>query len=109
MLTDMKTLLKRAEEAKCAIPAFNVYNGETALGIIRAAEEANACVILQMYSRLFMSEEAEFISPAILAAAQRSKVKLCYHLDHGSCDEAVWRAVRFGCTSWRKTWRCSKT
>ena len=43
MLTDMKTLLKRAEEAKCAIPAFNVYNGETALGIIRAAEEANAC------------------------------------------------------------------
>lgn len=63
MLTDMKTLLKRAEEAKCAIPAFNVYNGETALGIIRAAEEANACVILQMYSRLFMSEEAEFHLP----------------------------------------------
>lgn len=99
MLTDMKTLLRRAQEANCAIPAFNVYNGETALGIIRAAEEANACVILQMYSRLFLSEEAAFISPAILAAARDSGVKLCYHLDHGSCDEAVWRAVRCGCTS----------
>ena len=53
MLTDMKTLLDIAEEKGCAIPAFNVYNAETALGAIFAAEEANSCVILQMYSRLF--------------------------------------------------------
>ena len=99
MLTNMKTLLAIAEERNCAIPAFNVYNGETAMGIIKAAEEANACVILQMYSRLFTSEEAEFISPAIVAAAQRSNVKLCYHLDHGASDEAVARAIRYGCTS----------
>ena len=53
MLTDMKTLLDIAEKG-CAIPAFNVYNAETALGAIFAAEEANSCVILQMYSRLFI-------------------------------------------------------
>ena len=53
MLTDMKTLVDIAEEKGCAIPAFNVYNAETALGAIFAAEEANSCVILQMYSRLF--------------------------------------------------------
>lgn len=99
MLTDMKTLLNVAQKRSCAIPAFNAYNGETTLGIIRAAEEANACVIIQLYSRLFMSGEAEFISPSIIAAAHRSKVKICYHLDHGSCDEAVYRAVRYGCTS----------
>lgn len=99
MLTNMKTLLEIAEKNNCAIPAFNAYNGETALGIIKAAEEANACVIIQMYSRLFMSEEAEFVSPSIVAAAHRSKVKICYHLDHGSCDEAVYRAVKYGCSS----------
>lgn len=99
MLTNMKALLAIAEERNCAIPAFNVYNGETAMGIIKAAEEANACVILQMYSRLFTSEEAEFISPSILAAAQRSPVKFCFHLDHGASDEAVARAIRYGCTS----------
>jgi len=99
MLTNMKDLLAIAEERNCAIPAFNVYNGETAMGIIKAAEEANACVILQMYSRLFTSEEAEFISPSILAAAQRSPVKFCFHLDHGASDEAVARAIRYGCTS----------
>lgn len=99
MLTDMKTLLTIAKEKNCAIPAFNVYNTETAVGIIQAAEEANACVIVQMYSRLFSSYEAEFISPAIVAAIQRSKVKMAYHLDHGANDEAVARAFRYGCTS----------
>lgn len=99
MLTNMKNLLAIAEERNCAIPAFNVYNGETAMGVIKAAEEANACVIVQMYSRLFMSEEAEFIAPAIVAAAHRSKVKICFHLDHGSCDEAVARAIKYGCSS----------
>ena len=99
MLTNMKTLLDIAEKRNCAIPAFNAYNGETAMGIIKAAEEANACIIIQMYSRLFMSEEAEFVSPSIVAAAHRSNVKICFHLDHGSCDEAVYRAVKYGCSS----------
>ena len=74
MLTGLKTVLNIAEEKKCAIPAFNVYNSETALGVIRAAEETDACVILQMYSRLFESIEAEFLMPALAAAAHRSPV-----------------------------------
>ena len=99
MLVNMKELLAAAERKGCAIPAFNVYNGETALGVFKAAEEADACIIVQMYSRLFMSEEAEFIAPSIVDAANRSKAKICFHLDHGSCDEAVARAFRWGCTS----------
>ena len=99
MLVNMKELLAVAEKKGCAIPAFNVYNGETALGVFKAAEEADACIIVQMYSRLFMSEEAEFIAPSIVDAAHRSKAKICFHLDHGSCDEAVVRAIRWGCTS----------
>lgn len=99
MLVNMKELLAAAERKGCAIPAFNVYNGETALAMFKAAEEADACIIVQMYSRLFMSEEAEFIAPSIVDAANRSKAKICFHLDHGSCDEAVARAIRWGCTS----------
>jgi ketose-bisphosphate aldolase len=98
MLTDLNTVLQIAEERQCAIPAFNVYNAETAMGVLLAGEEANACVILQMYSRLFTNMEAEFISPAIVAAIQRSKVKMSFHLDHGASDAAVLKAIRFGCT-----------
>lgn len=99
MLTSMNELLRIAEERNCAIPAFNVYNAETALGMIFAAEEANACVILQMYSRLFSNYEAKFILPSILQAIRDSKVKMAFHLDHGASDEAVARALRWGCTS----------
>lgn len=98
MLTDMKTLLDIAEEKGCAIPAFNVYNAETALGAIFAAEEANSCVILQMYSRLFSNFEARFMAPSILEAARNAKVKVAFHLDHGANDEVVTKALRWGCT-----------
>ena len=46
MLTNMNELLEIAERKGCAIPAFNVYNGETALGMFKAAEEADACIIV---------------------------------------------------------------
>lgn len=98
MLTDMKTLLDIAEKKGCAIPAFNVYNAETALGAIFAAEEANSCVILQMYSRLFSNFEARFMAPAIVEAARNAKVKVAFHLDHGANDEVVTKALRWGCT-----------
>ena len=98
MLVSLQTVLKIAEEKKCAIPAFNVYNAETALGAIFAAEEANSCVILQMYSRLFSNFEAGFMAPSILEAARNAKVKVAVHLDHGADNAVVIKALRWGCT-----------
>ncbi|NLI22965.1 MAG: class II fructose-bisphosphate aldolase [Clostridiales bacterium] len=99
MLTDLTTVLDIAKRRGCAIPAFNVYNAETALGVIFAAEEAKSCVILQMYSRLFGSYEAEFLAPAIVEAAHRAKTRVVFHLDHGADDQVVSKAIRWGCTS----------
>ena len=98
MLVGLKTVLDIAEQKQCAIPAFNAYNGETALGILNAAEETNSCVILQMYSRLFSSVEAEFIMPSLIAAAHRANVKIALHLDHGADLSVVSKALRWGCT-----------
>ena len=98
MLVSLQTVLKIAEEKKCAIPAFNVYNAETALGAIFAAEEANSCVILQMYSRLFSNFEAGFMAPSILEAARNAKMKVAFHLDHGADNDVVVKALRWGCT-----------
>lgn len=98
MLVNLREILAPTEAGKYAVPAFNVYNTETVMGIIRAAEELKAPVIIQMYSRLFSNEEAYYVAPAILAAAQKAKVPVCFHLDHGANYEAVARAVRYGCT-----------
>ena len=98
MLVSLKTVLDIAEEKKCAIPAFNVYNAETALGVLRAAEEAGSCVILQMYSRLFSNFEAEFMMPSLVEAARRAGVRVALHLDHGADLAVVSKALRWGCT-----------
>ncbi len=98
MLVSLKNVLGTAEKRGCAIPAFNVYNAETAMGVLQAAEKSNACVILQMYSRLFSNTEAEFMMPALVAAARRSTVRVAIHLDHGADETVVMRALRWGCT-----------
>lgn len=81
-----------------AVPAFNTYNMETVMGVIEAAEECGAPVIIQAYSRLFASKEAYYLSPIVLAAAEKASVPVCFHLDHGAGELEVTRAIRYGCT-----------
>lgn len=96
MLTGLKEILDIAEKGGFAIPAFNVYNMETVMGVIRAAEEAKAPVIIQSYSRLFTNEEGYYVSPIVLAAAKRASVPVCFHLDHGAGLTEATRALRYG-------------
>lgn len=98
MLVNLKEILAIAEKGNFAIPAFNVYNMETVMGVINAAEELSAPVILQSYSRLFTNEEAYFLSPVVLAAAKKAKVPVCFHLDHGASEHEVVRALTYGAT-----------
>lgn len=96
MLTGLKEILDIAEKGGFAVPAFNVYNMETVMGIINAAEEAKSPVIIQSYSRLFTNDEGYFVSPIILAAAKQASVPVCFHLDHGAGLTEVTRALRYG-------------
>ena len=87
-----------AEEGNYCIPAFNVYNTETVMGIIDAAEQEKAPVIIQVYPRLLNQEVGFYLCPAVVAAAQRASVPVCFHLDHGPSEWEVTRALRWGCT-----------
>lgn len=98
MLVTLKEILAIAEEGNFAIPAFNVYNMETVMGCIEAAEEAKAPVILQSYSRLFTQGSAFYLAPIILKAAESASVPVCFHLDHGASEQETTRAIRYGAT-----------
>ncbi len=98
MLVNLKQILGMAEEKQYAIPAFNVYNMETVMGIIRAAEDTHSPVIMQSYSRLFTMKTAFYLAPIVLQAAKESSVPVCFHLDHGAGMSEVMRALRHGCT-----------
>lgn len=98
MLVSFKEILDMAEKGGFAIPAMNVYNMETVMGVIAAAEEKHAPIIIQNYSRLLTNEEGYFLAPIILAAAAKAKVPVCYHLDHGAGEPEVVKAIRYGAT-----------
>jgi len=98
MLVEFKKILSMAEEGGYCIPAFNVYNLETAKGVINAAEKLRAPVILQFYSRLVTSKVAEDVAPIVLDMANKATVPVCFHLDHGAGECEVVRSIRIGMT-----------
>ena len=98
MLYNLKQILDLAEKDGYAVPAFNVYNMETVMAVLQAAEEARSPVIMQLYSRLATSGNADFVCPIVLEAAKRATVPVCLHLDHGSGEEAVSVMLKDGAT-----------
>ena len=96
MLVTLKEIIGMAEKGNFAVPAFNVYNTETIMGVAKAAEEAKAPVIIQVYKRLINEEVGYYICPAIVAAARKATVPVCFHLDHGPSELEVQRALRWG-------------
>lgn len=98
MLVGLKEILDMAEKGGYAIPAFNIYNMETVMGIIEAAEETKAPIIIQNYSRLVTNGEAYYAAPIVLAAAKKASVPVCFHLDHGAGETEVLRSLTYGAT-----------
>lgn len=98
MLVNLKYILELAEKGEFCIPAFNVYNMETVMGVLKAAEETNAPIIMQVYPRLIKEECGYFLAPSILAAAHKASVPVCFHLDHGPSELETTRSLRYGAT-----------
>ncbi|MBD9097351.1 MAG: class II fructose-bisphosphate aldolase, partial [Ruminococcaceae bacterium] len=98
MLVSFKEILAMAEKGDFAIPAFNVYNMETVIGVFNAAQKAHAPVIMQIYPRLIKEQAGYFLAPSVLAAAAKADVPVCFHLDHGPSELEMTRALRYGAT-----------
>lgn len=98
MLVTLQEIIAMAEAGNYCVPAFNVYNIETAMGVVKAAEEKKAPVIIQMYPRLLNEEVGYYLAPVIVAAARKASVPVCFHLDHGPSESEVMKALRWGAT-----------
>lgn len=98
MLVTLQEIIGMAEAGNYCIPAFNVYNIETVMGVIKAAEEKKAPVIIQVYPRLLNEEVGYYLAPVVIAAARKASVPVCFHLDHGPGEAEVMKALRWGAT-----------
>ena len=81
-----------------AVPLFCVPSVTTAIGVVRAAEEEHAPVILGMYGAWFMRPQAEAICAGMRALAAEASVPVSLMLDHGSSFAMCVKAIRNGFT-----------
>lgn len=84
MLVTNAYLLKRAFEEKYAVGAFNAINLEQVQGIIEAAEEERAPVILQASQGAIKYAGLDTIGAIVLTIAKNTSIPVSLHLDHGS-------------------------
>ena len=95
----MKDLLADAEKGNYAVGSFSVANMEMVLGVIKAAEELNAPIILQIAEVRLKQSPLEVIGPLMVAAAKCAKVPVAVHFDHGKTMEKISQALNIGFTS----------
>lgn len=99
MLVPMKKLLENAIENNQAVGAFSVGNMEMVMGAIRAAEEANTPIILQIAEKRLKNSPLELMAPMMVSAAKNAKVEVAVHLDHGLTVDCIKSALEYGFTS----------
>lgn len=98
-LVKMKDLLRRAEEKNIGCGAFSVGNMEMVRGAIRAAEELDTPIILQIAEVRLKNSPLHLMGTMMVQAAKEAKVDVAVHLDHGLTFETVDKALELGFTS----------
>ena len=99
MLVHIKELFKGDVVGKFAYPAFNTMNLETTLGIIAAAEEMNAPVILETSEGAIKYAGLETLYEIMMTLAQKAKVPIALHMDHGKDMDQLKRGIELGYSS----------
>ncbi|HIU97221.1 MAG TPA: class II fructose-1,6-bisphosphate aldolase [Candidatus Ornithoclostridium faecigallinarum] len=86
-LVTTQKMFKKAYENGYAIGAFNVNNMEIIQGIVEAATEENAPLILQVSSGARKYANPVYLRKMVEAAEEVSHLPICLHLDHGDTFE----------------------
>ena len=99
MLANLKDVLVPAEQGKYAVGHFNVVNLEMSRGVLEAAEEAEAPVILGIEEKHLpicpLDEFAAFVVPM----ARKASVPVVVHFDRGATFQRCIEALKLGFTS----------
>lgn len=98
-LVTTKQLLLDAQKGGYAVGAFNIENMEMAMAVVKAAEKMNASAILQTTPSTIKYASIALYYANVKAVAEKAKVPIALHLDHGSSFELAVQAMGAGYTS----------
>jgi fructose-bisphosphate aldolase, class II len=99
MLVTNKELQVAAKKGKYAVGAFNTSNIEITQAIIEAHEEANAPVIIATSTSAIKYCGIDILSSVVRQMAEKVKIPVSLHLDHGTDYDLIVGCVRNGWTS----------
>ncbi|NLK63645.1 MAG: class II fructose-1,6-bisphosphate aldolase [Tissierellia bacterium] len=98
-LVTSQEMFKKAYEGKYAVGAFNVNNMEIIQGIVDAAKQENAPLILQVSAGARKYANPIYLRKLVEAAIEDTGLDICLHLDHGEDFEICKQCVDDGFTS----------
>jgi fructose-bisphosphate aldolase class II len=96
MLVDMADMLRHAQSHGYAVGAFDLVSLDFLQAILAGAEHQCAPVILSLAESHHSYFDPELLMPAVRVAAERARVPVAVHLDHGSSLEAAVQGIRLG-------------
>ena len=100
MYTDIKTILDDANKNNYAVLAASAFNMELARGLIAAADEMQAPLIILMgQAQMTKHARPELMVPMIKTLAEQTNVPVALILDHGRDWEKITWAYRQGFSS----------
>ena len=99
MLVNLKEVLIPAQQGGYAVGLFNTTDTDMLEGVLAAAEELRAPVIIGTAEVLLPFGELKLIAPSVRAAAERATVPVVLHYDHGLTVERCIEALDLGFTS----------
>ena len=100
MLATLKEVLIRAQREGYTVLAANIFNMESLIAILEAAEKERAPIILNI-GQMRMSDEklGSALTHAARELGEQVPVPVCINLDHGTKREVLLKAMDCGCTS----------
>ncbi|MGI6767171.1 MAG: class II fructose-1,6-bisphosphate aldolase [Lentihominibacter sp.] len=98
-LITSKEMFAKALKSDYAVGAFNVNNMEIIQGIVEAAQQENAPLILQVSAGARKYAKPAYLIKLVEAAIIDTGVDICLHLDHGEDFEICKKCVDDGFTS----------
>ncbi|MGI6736437.1 MAG: class II fructose-1,6-bisphosphate aldolase [Anaerovoracaceae bacterium] len=94
-----KEMFAKALHSDYAIGAFNVNNMEIIQGIVEAAQQERASLILQVSAGARKYARPAYLIKLVEAAMQDTGLDICLHLDHGADADICRKCVDDGFTS----------
>ena len=99
MITSTKKILQKAHKGNYAVGHFNINNMEILQGVVQAAENLKAPVIISTSEGALKYAGINFLYDLTKTASELSKVPLALHLDHGKDMETIKRCIKLGYSS----------